>query len=193
MIPLRLAPASAMLMLLAACGSPDTTNPDTAPVPLPRAWPRTPLYEAAYAPVAPGSDIEVAEALEPRITRRRGADSWIDISYPAYRATLYLSDLRFSSPAEASDAIDNRLERMALNAGGKNMRQTAFDTPAGYSAIVATVSSGCITPVQFVASSPSRVVSGAFTLQTLPHSADSLAPTLEAVRADIVHLIKQLR
>ena len=41
MIPLRLAPASAMLMLLAACGSPDTTNPDTAPVPLPRAWPRT--------------------------------------------------------------------------------------------------------------------------------------------------------
>ena len=67
------------------------------------------------------------------------------------------------------------------------------DTPAGYSAIVATVSSGCITPVQFVASSPSRVVSGAFTLQTLPHSADSLAPTLEAVRADIVHLINQLR
>ncbi len=115
MIPLRLAPASAMLMLLAACGSPDTTNPDTAPVPLPRAWPRTPLYEAAYAPVAPGSDIEVAEALEPRITRRRGADSWIDISYPAYRATLYLSDLRFSSPAEASDAIDNRLEPTALN------------------------------------------------------------------------------
>ncbi len=176
-----------------ACGSGTTDNETSQPVPLPRVWPRTAVYPEVYIPAAPGSDLEVVEGLT--TTQRTTPDGyrWVDISYPAYHATLYLSDMELSSDENTAAARSNRMERMALNSGGRQSEKTEFLTPAGYDALILTTPTGSLTPVQFVATGKRRIVSGAFTLDRVPASADSLAPTLRAVERDIIHLVTHLR
>lgn len=176
-----------------SCGRNSGGDITTDAVPLPRAWPRTPVYPADYAPVAPGSDIEAIAGLPVSIRPSGHHDSWIDISYPAYRATLYLSDTRTASDEATAEAVANRLERMALNAGLQNSEKTEFVTPEGYQATILSTPSGTLTPLQFIAAGRYRVVSGALTIDRLPSSADSLAPTLRAATRDIVHLINRLK
>lgn len=175
-----------------AAGCHRATEADRAPAPLPKAWPRTSVYPAAYRAVAPESDIEVVAELEPTVNPS-GTDTWITVAYPAYRAALYITDTHTRSEAESSGALENRLERISLNNGGAPSRRRDFATPAGYSAALFSAPSGSLTPLQFVATGKGRVVSGSLLLDRLPASVDSLRPTLDAVEADIVHLINQLK
>lgn len=185
--------AAALLLIASACTG--TADNDTAasPVPRPRAWPRIAVYPEIYSPVHQESDIETVASLKVGQHTTPDGHRWYDIVYPAYRATLYLSDITPGNEEKVAAALENRMERMALNTGGRTSEKNSFITPAGYEATILITPSGSITPVQFAAAGEHRVVSGTFTLSRLPASADSLAPTLRAVERDIIHLIKCLR
>lgn len=185
----RLLAASLVAAVLASCGARQATERDeTAPIPLPRAWPRTALYDTIYAPVREDIELNTSALVDvsPDGTR-------IDAAYLAYRATLYVTDTRTATVGEADAAEANRIERMSLNTGGLQSEQTAVTTPAGYRAVLLVTPVGSLTPVQFIARAPRRVVSGAVMLDRVPASADSVAPTLTALRRDLLHLITTLR
>lgn len=185
----RLLAASLIAAVLASCsGRQSTENDDRAPIPLPRAWPRTALYDNIHTPAK--DDIEVnASALvdvSPDGTR-------INVAYPAYRAMLYVTDTHTATVEEADASEANRIERMSLNTGGLQSEHTAITTPEGYKAVMLVTPVGSPTPVQFIARAPRRVISGAVVLDRVPASADSVAPTIAALRIDIHHLITSLR
>ncbi|MBR4722317.1 MAG: hypothetical protein IK053_04590, partial [Muribaculaceae bacterium] len=59
-----------------------------------------------------------------------------------------------------------------------------------------TTTAECVTPVQFVATDRRRfVVSGSFTFDNAGEKAkaESVAPLVTAVAADVIHLIKSLK
>lgn len=159
-----------------------------AAIPRPKAWPRTPLYDTIYTPVATGSDILIPAATAANIDGEA-----ITIAYPAYRATMYITDSRTPSPAEAEQTEANRRERIELNIGGRTTEVASFSTPAGYDAQIFTTPLGALTPLQFIARRGTRIVSGALVVDRLPSSADSIAPTLSATERDVATLINALR
>ncbi len=176
-------------LALAAC-SREEKPADQGGIPLPKAWPRTEVYDTIYRQAFDGSDIQVNAGAAIIPDDRKG---WINISYPAYRATLYLTDV-WAPTAEGADGIEaNRRERMDLNINGLRSVETSLSTPAGYNVTLLSTPSGTLTPLQFVARRQRRVVSGALVVDRLPVSADSIAPTLAAVEADIIHLVKGLK
>ncbi|MDE6588334.1 MAG: hypothetical protein K2K40_08355 [Paramuribaculum sp.] len=186
---LTLAAAIITASLAVSCGSGASVDDNaTSPVPLPRAWPRTALYDSTYIPAV--ADIEVNASTIVTVSHDGHA---VDAVYPAYHATLYVTDSRTATVGEADAAAANRIERMKLNAGGRQSEQTTLVTPVGYEALVLVTPVGSLSPAQFIARAPRRVVSGAVVLDRAPVSADSLAPTLDALRRDLLHLITALR
>lgn len=185
----RMLAASLLAALIASCGARQSTESgDSAPIPLPRAWPRTALYDTIYTPATEDIEINASALVDVSHDCTR-----IDAVYPAYRATLYVTDTRAATVDEADAAEANRIERMSLNTGGLQSEQTTVNTPAGYKAVVLVTPVGSPTPVQFMARAPRRVVSGAVVLDRITASADSVAPTLAALRLDLLHLITSLR
>lgn len=189
----------AVTVAVTACICPGCVRPsghdDTLPVPLPRGWPRIELYDTVYLSVAPGSDLIAPKGT--RISMRRSpapqGGLWADIGYPAYDATLYLSDITAADDSSADAALANRLERMSLNTGNLPSRTVVVTTQAGYEAVISVTSPGSLTPIQFVARCSRRIVSGTLTLGRRPLSADSLAPVIEGAGRDIDRLINNLR
>lgn len=159
-------------------------------VPLPKAWPRTEIYDTVYRPATPGSDILVNAGAEVAPGDR---DGWLNITYPAYRATLFLTDATAASEAEADEILANRRERIDLNINGLRSVESTLTTPSGYDLTMLSTPAGTLTPLQFVARRRQRVISGALVVDRLPVSADSIGPTLAAVEADIINLVKGLR
>lgn len=174
---------TALIALMEGCGeSADRQNA----VPLPKAWPRTAVYDSAYTSVE-GSDIEVnasATALP--------ADGGLTVDYPAYRSSIYISDTRVDSDSALKRVEANRLERIDLNIGGRRTEMKEATMPNGVNLRLFVTPQGTLTPLQFVAVGPRRVVSGALVVERLPVSADSIGPTLQAVERDVLHLVKQL-
>lgn len=181
-------PAPALLaaiLLIAGCTRGDKER--TAAVPLPKAWPRTDLYDTAYVAARPGSDIHVNAGAS--VTTAEGG---LTVAYPRYRASLFISDTPARSDADAAGILANRLERIDLNIGGLRTEVSEMDADNGYSLRIFTTPSGSITPLQFIAAADRRIVSGALVMDRIPASADSLAPTLRAVTRDIIHLATNL-
>ena len=169
------------------------------PTPRPRAYPRAALYPAEYVTAEVGTP-PLAIAVNSRAgltTAPRGDGSeWFDISYPDYLGGTQVNCtlLTLADPADLAGVIDNRSERMALNTGGNRSEITTLSTPSGWEASVVVTPSGCVTPVQFMAFKGNRFLGGAYTLPDIGDTpADSVAPYVKAVEADIVHLIESLQ
>ena len=172
---------------LAAC-SPSASSDTENATPLPRryAYPRfqpydttTVLYRMADLTFRLNA---AAHTTEPR-------PGWMDISYPRYGATLHLS---YTHPTGAQ-AIDNRRERMMLNLGEAVAEASDYLTPAGFECRELVAVDALVTPVQFLALGPGdRMVSGAVVLSDAEASADSIAPIVAALQAEVRTLLQSL-
>ncbi|MCM1029454.1 MAG: hypothetical protein NC342_07605 [Pseudoflavonifractor sp.] len=178
--------------ILAACsphGGDHQDTMDRGGVPLPKGWPRTELYDTIYRPLDARSDLFVNAQASTSLLRR----GWVDIAYPAYRATLFITDTLCASAKGADAVAANRLERISLNINGLPTEKGTCDTPSGYRLLTFTTPTGSLTPLQFIARKGERVVSGTLAVGSLPVSADSIAPTLEAVERDVAYMINHLK
>ena len=159
-----------------------------AAVPRQRAYPRVELYPAAYSPYGIGSVVLMVND-----SARVEADGlWVDLVYPAYGLTVNCT-VTPVTPSTVVSVLDNRTERMALNAGGSYGEITRLTTDGGSFAALLTTRAGTgMTPVQFIATdSVAYVLSGAATF-SMPVDPDSIRPVVDAVSADMLYLLKKL-
>lgn len=181
--------AALSTLCMAACGT-GGGKTDGGAVPLPVAWPRLALYDTAFrrldsVPVP----FAVNASTVARVRPGDGGGVWVDVVYPAYcdSSTLYLT---FTPVTDATrDAVvANRVERMALNTGDLDTEIITVPSQGADSRV--TVTRGAtVTPVQFIATTPRMVITGAYYIK---ETGDSVRPYVDAVTADIIHSLKAL-
>ena len=164
-----------------------SNNEQLPPIPRPKAYPRPTLYSAEYSSQKlnySNSNLEINKSANFIALN----DGWFNIEYPAYNITVNCTFTKVTKKS-LSQVLQNRNERIALNLNGAYCHVTSWN---GTDIIVAN--SALRTPVQFIATdSASFVLSGVAVANFPPHTRpDSVAPYINAVAADITHMLKHL-
>ncbi len=182
--------AAVAVTVLSGCG--ERRQP---PVPRQHAYQRIELYDRDYKTVEAGG----VDILVNRCARLLGDSTsstgsrWLTWSYPRYRATVYLT-VTPVNPVTLSDVIDNRLERISLNAYGTHPEVCEAGNGKFDGAVYVSMS-GTATPVQFLSTDNlSTVVSGAVSLddEAAVANNDSVAPVIRALKADMIEMLESL-
>ena len=170
------------LTLAAACGRRAEVG-----LPLPNAYPRPNLPDTVLTAVngIPFHFLanEDAETEFPR-------KDWLDIKYPTLGATVHVT-FSETTPDEITDVKENRMQRLMLNAGERQIDFAEFTNKAGFSILTASAE-GAATPFQFLATDDSAcVVSGAvyFSSPDAPGAVDSIRPMVKAIRHDLLRAL----
>lgn len=170
------------LALLGAC----SRRP--APAPRPQAWPRIKVYPEAYTEVN-GLMVNDSALVEPGT-----AEGWFDIVYPAYDARINCTLTHAESSLQLQSIIDNRLERLERNIGGTPGELIELTSEEGMGCLVMVAPGALATPVQFLATDSTRcVLSGSAVFASPGLTPDSVAPAVEAVRRDVIYMMKHLK
>lgn len=174
-------PAMLLLLPLAGCGG------RPAAVPRPRAFPRTALYPRSYRlePLPFGPDSIAVNDSTLFVT---SAPGWFDIVYPAYGITVNCT-LTAVSPASAPEVLANRTDRMA-----RNLADRAADIVEWGGVTLCVAPAALRTPVQFLATDSASYVLSGVAVSDFPSSvsADSVAPLIDAVAADLTFMLRNL-
>lgn len=175
------------LILLTGCRNDDNT------VPRRYAYPRIELYDTIYKHVITSPvNIEVNSSALAEISHRSIHDTWINVRYPRYHATLSLTLIETSDDG-LKEALRNRNERMSLNLNGINCR-TYESTHKDMSGIVLVAESPCVTPVQILATDhQSLLLTGALTFDgDKERTVEEISPVVNAVKEDLLHMFNHL-
>lgn len=170
------------------------------PVPRPAAYPRLDTYDTAMVatPLAPLHWLTNSQAVVTVPDRGRSDDGnthWVNIDYPAYGIILYCTFSNVTA-AQRQQVIDNRVERMSLNAGGNPTEIVELESDGGFHAQLLVTPRGTVNPLQFLATDGDRwVVSGTAFLRRAPRpgAEDSIAPAIQAVRTDLLRALSRVR
>lgn len=168
-----------------------------APIPRRHAYPRIDTYPAEYHAVGNTRPIILKNnsAIITTDSISEAGAHWLTISYPNYNADLYLTISRCRSQKEFEEIQDNRVTRISLNIGGNSYEQTGIESPEGFSGNIFTVIGESATPLMFMCTDGGKcIVSGIFYLKDgrAAESPDSIAPIVDAVRRDVIHLTANL-
>lgn len=166
-------------------------------VPRRTAYPRIEVYDTVYAAVERLPivfEVNAAATVSRGLRDGREDANWINVKYDRYGATL-LCTYSPVTPATVADVMDNRIERMSLNAGDMTTDVTTISTLSGVDATVLMTPRAKVTPIQFMATdSATYVLTGALYFdRAAAVDADSVMPILEAVRGDVIHAISHLQ
>lgn len=175
-----------LLTIISGCSG----HSDT-PTPRPVAYPRLSVAPETYHPInAAGVSLEINDAAVDSLYARQSS-TWLNITYPAYcNGSVIYCTITPTSQSEIDRVIDNRLERIALNLGGSPAEVTNLQSPAGWDCRIVKALSPIVTPLQFIASGNEKVITGAYYISA---PGDSVAPLIDAVERDIIHLLKTLK
>jgi len=159
------------------------------PVPRPKAYPRAAVHAAAYGAVAVAGMDSLWVNVSARVSEPR--PGWVDIDYPGYGMAVNCTMTR---GGDIGQALANRAERMALNVGDAAGNVAQFRSRSGLHVTMLTAPEAMRTPLQFLATDSatmifSGVAVGNFAAGTDP---DSVAPLVEAVGADLIHMLRNL-
>lgn len=170
-------------------------NRNDVAIPRPAAYPRVIAYDTLYTPI---DSLPVMFEVNSGATVTRGdetdphAINKINVVYPRYGATLYCTYTSVT-PASAAGVIDNRVERMSLNAGSLSTEISRMTNRHGVGSAILLTPSAKVTPVQFLSTdSATFVLTGALFLSSQPSHTDSIRPVLDAVVADLIHSLKDI-
>lgn len=182
---------SALALTLAATSC-DQTQEHTC-IPRRTAYPRPQIYDTVYAATAHAPiHFEVNTSATVAPAPSSGTKSvWIDISYPAYDATIFCTFTPVTN-ATISSAISNRKQRIALNIEGHRSESCNIESPDGFISTVILSPSARSTPLQFISTDRREwVVSGTLFFHNAQKitATDSIAPIVEAVHRDMTHTL----
>lgn len=173
------------VVLLTACN----TTPDTTPKQ--RAWPRLVVADSVFRQLPVGKvELQVNETTVDSVSQGKNDTWWVNIIYPSYcqGSVIYTTVTKVDEKTRES-VIDNRVERMALNLGGNDAEVIEFENEQGWHCQLVSSLSPVVTPLQFIATNQGYVVTGAYYIS---HTGDSVAPYVNAVSSDIIHLLKTI-
>lgn len=119
---------------------------------------------------------------------------WLNLTYPRYRATLYLSYI----PVKGHDNLELLLSEgrelvYRQNVNTSAVRAVAYENrERTLFATLYTLSAESATPLQFIATDSAGFVLRGVLYYDAPVRQDSVAPTIEFLEADIMQLIESV-
>lgn len=146
------------------------------PVPREYAWPRVAEADTVMR-VVEGAPLPFFVSGQARVTAKPGEVYGLDIDYPQYNATIYVTFIPVTED-ELPRVMAARLERMRLNLNGAPYDQDKTDT-----SLVVTARTSAQIPAQLLTRSGRYLVSATATMhspqQDVPY--DSVRPVYEAL------------
>lgn len=182
-----------ILSLLWGC-TPDKTTP----VPRRRAFPRVQIPDTAFTRLNGLPLLLSVNKAQPVLTEMRSDGSvWLTVEYPAYGARILCTFTPVDENTIGS-VLDNRYERMSLNAGAGTHTMDEFDNPGGYHSSILRSQPTSATPLQFISARryhPRWVVSGSvfFENASPKTSADSVRPVIEIMHGEVIKMLKSIQ
>lgn len=179
----------------------DCSNDKQANMPRQKAFPRTNTHDSTFVdlPSAP-MHFEISSQAEITLDsintgKNTGENSrWFTLLYPQYNVEIYCT----FTPVNANsldNVIDNRTQRMKLNAGDLTSELTELTNANGFNSQVLTTIESQVTPIQFISTDNKNwVVSGAVYFKN-PHNnnLDSITPIINVIQRDIIHSLKTIK
>lgn len=178
--------AALVCMAAASC-----TSKGTPAVPKPEAYARVAEYDSVY--VKADSIAVNFETNAGAVTTKAG-ENWLNIAYPAYDATVYVT-FTPTSPDSISNVINNRRQRMDLNISDRNNLQITELQSNGFTSMIMESEESQSIPLQFLSTDGKKwVVSGAvfFSKVGAGTPVDSIRPMIEVVRRDLMHALQTI-
>lgn len=180
--------AAVLMLLLVGCSG--NSGADDTAVPRPRAYPRVAEFGGEYRDTIIGG---VVVPVNVNATTSSKRHDWLNVDYPDYKATIYITVTATQAPDALDAALSNRLERISLSVGGRRAHTEEMVNAAGFHSVLTIVGEPSPLPFQFIAVSPDRrLLSGAVALSGAIEPADSVAPVLRRLRADVTNMIHNL-
>lgn len=176
-------------LLSTACGG--VTHRGDIPVPRPTGYARIELPDSTFRPHAAGGiTLQLNAAVDSVTTVDKENQSWVTASYGALDASLYITVTHLDA-GTAAEAIDNRIERLSLNTGGRPTEVISFVTSHGLDARIIVTPRESPVPVQFlVTDHRTLLVSGSAMLEAAATAPpDSVSPVVGMLRRDITHTV----
>ncbi len=179
--------------LLVACGS---STPDF--VPKPKGYPRLDLPARRYQPLPGGHPYQFDYNTAARVlpdTFARAEKDWIFLYYPQFTATVQLT---YKPVLNDPRRLKAMLEDSYKLAGKHNIKAYSITEqvtrlPSGQWANLITLTGEVPSQFQFITTdTTTHFLRGALYFNTATAN-DSLAPAIEYVKADMIHLLKTLR
>lgn len=119
-------------------------------------------------------------------------NTWIDVTYPRYRAILRYT-LSDHDRATVAKAIDNRLTRMSLNSGGNTTEIIELQSLDGISSTIFVTPGATVTPVQILSTdSTSFLLSGVLEISGDSVTREEISPVVSAVKEDMLYTAKHI-
>lgn len=182
--------SSAIILTLCPTGCRKSTD---TPVPRPVAYPRIEVYPAIYDTVTVHDImLPVNKGAVIAIDTKNDSNAWINVTYPRYHATLRYTASRHSRGG-VTEATDNRLTRMSLNAGGNTTEILELQNPAGIASTIFVTPGATVTPVQILSTDSTRfVISGVLEINSQSATREEIAPVVAAVKEDLIFTAKHI-
>jgi gliding motility-associated lipoprotein GldD len=170
-----------------------------APVPKPRGYHRIAIPEPAYQPYShpcgPAFDVPHYAKIELVVQGQSKEDCWFNVSIPNLRAKVHCSYIPLQSESHLQGMMEDGHKMVfAHEAKATGIAAQRFDFPENnVSGLFYELSGPVATPLQFVATdSTNHFLRGSLYFLHVPNP-DSIAPALEHVTKDVVHLIETLK
>lgn len=163
-------------------------------VPRRTAYPRVELYDTIYKEaISSPVKVWVNSSATTEVSRRNENDTWINVRYPRYRATLSLTLIE-ATGENLKKALDNRNERISLNLHGVECSTTGTSYK-DVTGIIPVAERPCVTPVQVLATDKSSfLLTGALTFDgDTSRDTEEIAPAVNAVKNDLLYMINHLK
>lgn len=175
------------ILLLVSCSRKNSDNT----IPQREGFPRVEALDTLYREVSDGT---FTFKINRQTTWSTSDDGWSNIVYPRYGVTLHLTAIEFDSEEAFEKALDNRLERMALNIGAEAASDSLFFNRNGMEALTLTCYEGILTPIQFVSvDKPRRLLSGTVVMGGNTKPADSAAYIVRYINVEVDTLLQSLK
>lgn len=174
-------------------------NNNSVDTPRRKAYPRIVTHDSSFVAVANAPlHFEISDiaqiTLDTIIANEKSEGSqWLNVFYGQYNATIHCT----FTPVDDStidDILDNRSERMALNAGNHTSELLELTNANGFASQILVTEESNTTPLQFISTDNKKwVVSGALYLNGDGRSGvDSIRPVINVIKRDIIHSLKMI-
>lgn len=174
------------------------TSDNGTPVPRRRAYPRVAAPDTAFVRLdgLPLS-MSVNSGRPVEMSAKTDGSVWLTVHYPAYGARVLCTFTPVDETSIAS-VLDNRYERMSLNAGGGEIAVEEFDGADSYHSAILLSQPSSATPVQFISAAtvkPQWVVSGSVYFENATPSApvDSMRPIIDIMHGEVTKMLKSIQ
>lgn len=179
-------------VVTAGCKS-DTSNP----TPKPSAYHRIELPDSTFTTLhILNVAMPINSATSTEKVSKDGSE-WLTVGYPQFPGVKMYLTLTATDRTRFDELLRNRQERISLNVGSSTTEVTELTSDGGWNCALFVTKNSVTTPIQLLASNPSktRLLSGAVHIErgsNLSVTPDSIAPIVTTCARDLLTTLKHI-